>query len=171
MVNLANYSKEIEEAKESSGYTQVPSGDYVVACVSAEEKPNSKRTGHYIQLDFEIQEGEFAGEKLVDRINHDNPNEVARNIAFSTLKALGNAVGQNPLPTTDLLLGKRIIATVKNKASDRPIEDDNGLQRKDDQGNPLFYRDISINKYKAYNAGTSTTSEAPASGGSFPFPK
>jgi hypothetical protein len=169
MVNLANYSTEIQEAKQSTGgASQVPSGDYIVVCVNTEEKQNSKKTGHYIQNDYEIQEGEYAGEKLVDRINHDNPNEVARSIAFATLKSLGNAINMHPLPSTDKLIGKRIIATVKNVASDRPIEDDNGIQRTDSDGKPMFYRNINITKYKAYSAGETTQVET---SGSFPFPK
>ena len=169
MVNLASFSKEIEEAKESSGgASKVPSGEYVVVCVNTEEKPNSKRTGHYIQNDYEIQEGEFAGEKLIDRINHDNPNEAARNIAFASLKALGNAIGLHPLPSTEKLIGKRIIAVVKNEPSDRAIEDDNGQQKLDSDGKPMFYRNVNITKYKPY----ATATAAPAaSGGSFPFPK
>lgn len=176
MVQLSQYSQQIENAKESSQYAQVPSGDYVVACVASEEKQNSKKTGHYIQLDFEIQEGEFMGEKLVDRINHDNPNETARNIAWGTLKQLGQAIDQHPLPSTEALLGKRLIAKVKNKQSIRPIEDDNGNQKFDDNGNPMFYRDISIAKYQPYSVGGQQPSAAPAgqassNNGSFPFPK
>ena len=170
MVNLANYSQKIEEAKESTGgASKVPSGDYVVVCVSTEEKPNSKLNGHYIQNDYEIQEGEFAGEKLVDRINHNNPNEVAVNIAFATLKALGNAINQHPLTSTEALLGKRIVATVKNVASDRAILDDNGQQKHDDEGKPLFYRNINITKYKACGA-TGAKPAAASSGSAFPFP-
>lgn len=179
MVQLNQFANEIENAKSGSQYAQVPSGDYVVACVGEQEKQNSKKTGHYIQLDFEIQEGEFMGEKLVDRINHDNPNETARNIAWGTLKQLGQAIDQHPLPSTEALLGKRLIAKVKNKQSDRPIEDDNGNQKFDDNGNPMFYRDISIAKYQPYSMGSQQPSASPANGqvstnsnnGSFPFPK
>lgn len=174
MVSLANYRTQIETAKESGGgASKVPSGDYVVVCVNGEEKENSKRNGHYIQLDFEIQEGEFAGEKLVDRINHDNPNETARNIAFATLKKLGSAIGKKePLGDTNELLGKRIIATVKNVASSREMIDDNGNPRRDEQGNVMYYRDVSISKYVPYAlASGASTAPKPTAGGSFPFPR
>ena len=176
MVQLSQYENEIENAKSGSQYALVPSGDYVVACVASEEKQNSKKNGHFIQLDFEIQDGEFMGEKLVDRINHDNPNETARNIAWGTLKQLGIAINQHPLPSTDALLGKRIIAKVKNKESNRAIEDDNGNQKISDNGKPMFYRDISITKYQPFSVGGQQPSAAPAgqassNNGSFPFPK
>lgn len=71
MVNLANYKTQIIEAKESAGgASKVPSGDYTVVCVSTEDKLNSKGNGHYIQNEYEIQEGEYSGEKLIDRINY-----------------------------------------------------------------------------------------------------
>ncbi len=164
MVSLANYKTQITEAKESNRVL-VPSGDYIVVCVSTEEKENSKKNGHYIQNEYEIQEGEFAGEKLIDRINFDNPNETARNIAFATLKALGIAIGIEPLANTEQLIGKRIVAKVKNEASDRAILDDNGVQRVGDDGKPLFYRNINISKYTKVTATTVTTT-----GGAFPFP-
>ena len=176
MVNLAQYSQKIEAAKQSTGggASRIPSGDYVVACVSTENKPNSKRNGHYIENWYEIQEGEYAGEKIVDRINYDNPNETARNIAFSSLKALGNAIGKTePMASTEELIGKRILATVKNKESDRPMLDDNGDQRFDDKGNKMFYRNVNITKYLPYSAavGSPPATVAPtSSGGSFPFP-
>lgn len=172
MVSLANYRTQIETAKESGGASKVPSGDYVVVCVNGEEKPNSKRNGHFIQLDFEIQEGEHAGEKLIDRINHDNPNETARNIAFATLKKLGLAIGKKePMADTSELLGKRIIATVKNVASNREMTDDNGNPRRDEQGNVMYYRDVSITKYAPYALASSVGTTAPRpTGGAFPFP-
>lgn len=168
MVSLANYKTQIEEAKENSGgASKVPSGDYVVICTSTEEKANSKKNGHYIQNEYEVQEGEYSGEKLIDRINHDNPNDVARNIAFATLKSLGKAIGIEPLASTEQLIGKRIIAKVKNEASDRAILDDNGVQRIGDDGKPLFYRNINITKYSAY----SSAPKPVATGGAFPFPR
>ena len=174
MVNLANYKHEIETAKEGGGgASKVPSGTYVVACVNTEEKPNSKRNGYYIQNDYEIQEGEYVGEKLIDRINHDNPNETARDIAFATLKSLGKAIGQDVLSDTNNLLGKRIIATVKNVASDRPMLDDNGNARLDNDGQPTFYRNINITKYQPYGApaGLMPSPVAkPTTGGAFLFP-
>ncbi|QDP62924.1 MAG: hypothetical protein Unbinned5081contig1002_29 [Prokaryotic dsDNA virus sp.] len=173
MVNLANYKEEITNAKESSRASQVPSGNYVVVLIETQEKQNSKQNGHYIQNDYEIQEGEFVGEKLIDRINHDNPNETARNIAFSTLKKLGKAIGIEPLTDTSQLLGKRIIAKVKNEASDRAILDDNGQQRLDDNGKPLFYRNINITDYQPYTAGggNQPSAEPATSGSTFPFPQ
>ena len=153
MVSLSQYQNEIQNAKESSGFSSVPSGEYVVVCTASEEKANRKGNGHYIQNNYEIQGGEYAGETLIDRINHDNPNETARNIAFATLKALGNAIGK-PLTNTEELIGKRIIAVVKNQPSDRPIEDDNGNQKIDDNGNPMFWPNINISKYKPYKVET-----------------
>ncbi len=169
MVNLANYKTQIEEAKENTGTSsKVPSGDYVVICTSTEDKENSKKNGHFIINEYEIQEGEHAGEKLIDRINYDNPNDVARNIAFATLKSLGKAIGIEPLADTQQLIGKRIIAKVKNEEGNQPVNDDNGNQKTDDNGKPIFYRNVNITKYMPYAA--SQTSAPKPTGGSFPFP-
>ncbi len=172
MVNLANYKTQIENAKENTGSaSKVPSGDYVVICTSTEEKENSKKNGHFIINEYEIQEGEYAGEKLIDRINFDNPNETARNIAFATLKALGKAINIEPLANTEQLIGKRIIAKVKNEEGNQPMNDDNGNQKVDDNGKPMFFRNVNITKYLPYGTQSVSTTTAPKpTGGAFPFP-
>jgi hypothetical protein len=184
MVNLAKYQSDIQQAKDSgSGKDLMPSGDYVVALVNSEEKANSKKTGHYIELTFEIQEGEHAGKKVIDRINHDNPNEKARDIAFATLRSLTRAIDRNPdeqpLSSTDELIGRRIVAKIENKEG-APMLDDSGNQKVDDNGNLAFFRDINVKKYQSLSAGklnatgggVSSQSSAPqANSGSFPFPK
>lgn len=176
MVNLASYKTQIQEAKESNGAAQVPSGDYVVVCVSTEEKQNSKQNGHYIQNNYEIQGGEHAGSVLIDRINFDNPNETARNIAFSTLKQLGKAINLEVLDDTNQLIGKRIVARVKNEPSDRPVLDDNGNQKIDVNGSLIFYKNINITKYMPYTVGAASVTPVASEPtqpkpSSFPFPK
>ena len=45
-------------------------------------------TGSYLQLTIEVIEGEYQGRKVFDRLNLDNPNSVAVQIAQSSLSSV-----------------------------------------------------------------------------------
>jgi hypothetical protein len=75
------------------GFPPIPEGDYVAAIVGSETKPNSKRTGSYLQLMFEVLEGEYKGRKLWARLNLDNLSQQAVDMARAELSAICRAVG------------------------------------------------------------------------------
>ena len=75
-------------------YTPVPPGDYKVQIVTSEMVENSARTGHMLKLEVEIIEGDQAGRKIYDRLNLDNPNAQAVEIAQRTLSAICHATGK-----------------------------------------------------------------------------
>ena len=71
----------------------VPSGKYVAMIIDSENKPTKAGTGHYLQLTFEILEGDYKGRLLWARLNLDNPNAQAVQIARAELSAICRAVG------------------------------------------------------------------------------
>lgn len=94
-------------------YTPVPPGDYKVMVKDSDMKPTSNGRGNYIQLDLEIIEGEHAGRTIVERLNIDNPNEKAVEIAQRTLNAICVAVGKMSIADTNELHNVPMIAVVK----------------------------------------------------------
>ena len=57
------------------------------------EKPTKAGTGSYMQLTVEIIDGQHSGRKLIDRLNLNNPNKVAVDIAQRTLSSICRATG------------------------------------------------------------------------------
>ena len=72
-------------------YEPLPAGNYSAVIVESEEKPTKAMTGSYLQLGLEIVEGQYAGRKLIDRLNLNNPNQIAVDIAQRTLSAICHA--------------------------------------------------------------------------------
>lgn len=77
---------------EPNDFSPIPAGRYLAAIVASEMKDTKAKTGSYLELEFEILEGEYKGRKLWDRLNLANPNEKAVEIAQGTLSAICRAV-------------------------------------------------------------------------------
>lgn len=76
-----------------TGFDPVPAGDYTAMIVDSEIKPTKAGTGMYLQLVWQVCDGQFSGRKIWDRINIQNPNQVAEEIGQKQLSAVCHAVG------------------------------------------------------------------------------
>jgi hypothetical protein len=94
-------------------FTPVPPGEYKVQIVSSEMVETSSKNGHMLKLELEIVEGDQAGRKLYDRLNLDNPNAQAVEIAQRTLSAICHAVGKLSVQDSEELHMLPMIAVVK----------------------------------------------------------
>ena len=74
-------------------YEPIPEGSYKAVITESEEKPTKAGTGSYMQLTVEIIDGQHSGRKLIDRLNLNNPNKVAVDIAQRTLSSICRATG------------------------------------------------------------------------------
>jgi len=81
------------EVEPTSEFDPIPAGKYLAVITDSEMKPTKSGTGNYLQLTFEILEGQYKGRYLWARLNLDNPNETAVKIARSELSAICHAVG------------------------------------------------------------------------------
>ena len=75
------------------GFEAIPAGDYLAAITGSEMKPTKAGTGAYLELTFQILEGEYQGRLVWSRLNLDNPNAQAVQIARAELSAICRAVG------------------------------------------------------------------------------
>jgi hypothetical protein len=81
------------QVEPNSGFDPVPASKYPAVITESEMKPNKAGTGQYLQLTFQIIDGELKGRLLWARLNLDNPNATAVQIARADLSAICRAVG------------------------------------------------------------------------------
>ena len=93
-------ANEVEPSRELE---PVPAGKYVAVITDSEMKDTRAGTGRYLQLEFEITDGEYAGRKLWSRLNIENPNAEAVRMARADLSAICRAVNVlTPADSVDL---------------------------------------------------------------------
>ena len=89
MATLNFNANEVEPSKE---FDPIPAGKYIAVITDSEMKETRAGTGRYLQLEFEITDGEFAGRKLWARLNIENQNAEAVRMARADLSAICRAV-------------------------------------------------------------------------------
>lgn len=91
----------------------IKAGWYKMVISESEEKPTKAQTGSYLQLTMEIIEGDNAGRKVFTRLNLNNPNQQAVEIAQRELSAICRAVGVMTPRTSQDLHDKPFMGKVK----------------------------------------------------------
>lgn len=90
-MNLSGFdATQIDPAK---AYEVLPAGWYKCIIASSEEKPTKAQTGSYLELKIQVIEGEHANRTVFDRLNLNNPNQTAVDIANRALSAICHATG------------------------------------------------------------------------------
>jgi len=91
------------QVEPSADFEPIPAGKYEAVITESEMKPTKAGTGHYLQLTFQVIDGEFKNRFLWARLNLDNPNATAVQIARAELSAICRAVGvMAPNDSTEL---------------------------------------------------------------------
>src|SRR5262245_53678851 len=81
------------QVEPASDLEPLPAGKYVAVITDSEMRPNKAGTGSYLLLTFQVIEGLHKGRNLWARLNLDNPNPTAVQIARGELSAVCRAVG------------------------------------------------------------------------------
>ena len=101
MVNLGGF--DASKVEPSTTFEPIPAGKYLAAIIGSEMKPTKAGNGHYLELTFQVLEGELKGRKVWGRLNLDNPNAQTVKIARGELSAICRAVEVlTPQDSTDL---------------------------------------------------------------------
>lgn len=101
MVSLGNF--DARQVDPSTVFEPVPAGKYVAVIVASQQKDTRSGSGQYLELTFQIVEGEYAGRQLWARLNLSNPNAQTVKIARAELSAICRAVGvMTPRDSSDL---------------------------------------------------------------------
>jgi hypothetical protein len=89
---MVNLDFNAETVDPSFSFPALPAGKYLAAIVESEKKETKAGTGEYLELTLQVLEGEHKGRKLWSRLNLDNPNEKAVQIARAELSSICRAV-------------------------------------------------------------------------------
>lgn len=84
-------------------YDCLPKGKYLCMAVASQIKPTKSGTGDYLEITFEVLDGQGKGRKIWERLNIRNSNKKAEEISQRQLSSLCRAVGVMNLQDTDQL--------------------------------------------------------------------
>ncbi len=82
MADLGNFNA--NDVEPTTDFEPIPAGKYLAVITDSEMKRTKAGTGHYLQLAFQIIEGPYKNRFLWARLNLDNPNATAVQIARGT---------------------------------------------------------------------------------------
>jgi hypothetical protein len=119
MASLNNF--DANSVDPSVALDPIPAGRYIAAITDSEMKPTKAGGGNYLQLTFQILEGEHTGRLVWARLNLENANPTTVKIARAELSAVCRAV--NVLRPRDSVELHNI-----------PVEIRVGLKKRDDNG-------------------------------------
>lgn len=107
-----NFNATSVEPMQSRSYDPLPKGDYEMMIVKSDVKPTQAGTGHYIELEMHVLGGEHSGRRHWERLNVDNPNKTAQDIANAALASLCFAIGIEDMTETEQLHDQPFVAHV-----------------------------------------------------------
>lgn len=89
---MAQLNFDSTQVQPYQGNEAIPAGWYLATAVQSDVKQTEKKTGFYLEIVFEIIEGQFKGSRVFARLNISNPNETAQRIGQGQLSAICKAV-------------------------------------------------------------------------------
>jgi hypothetical protein len=100
------------EVTPQTARTLLPKGWYTVVISNTTNKINKAGTGSYLELELQVVDGEHNGRRVWDRLNLDNPNQTAVDIAKASLSSICHAVGALTPRTPEDLKDKPLEALI-----------------------------------------------------------
>jgi len=114
MANLDGFNANTVEP--ANDFDPIPPGKYIAVITASEMKPTKAGTGAYLELTFQVVDGEFKNRLLWARLNLENPNATAVKIARGELSSICRAVGVLEPKDSCELHNLPVVITVKQKA-------------------------------------------------------
>lgn len=96
-------------------FDPIPAGKYLAVITASEMKPTKTGNGTFLELTFQVLEGQYKNRMLWSRLNLDNPNAQAVQIAQAELSAICRAVGVITPKDSIELHNLPLLVTVKVK--------------------------------------------------------
>jgi hypothetical protein len=90
---MASINFNAEQVEPQQSFDVLPKGKYLAMAIASDLKPTKNGSGQYLQFTFEIVDGQFKGRKIFERLNIQNSNKVAEDIAQRALSSFCRAVG------------------------------------------------------------------------------
>lgn len=140
-------------------------GEYPVVIVKSDMQPTKAGTGKMLVLEMDVCDGPAKGRKVWDRLNLENPNPKAVEIAERTLSAICHATGVLNVSDSEQLHGRPMVAVVKVK----PAEGQYGPGNEIGTYKPLGASGAAPAQQAAQQAAPAQQQAAPAAGGTPPW--
>ena len=138
MANLNGFNA--NEVDPAVGYDAIPTGKYLAIITESEMKPTKNGAGKYLQLTFQVLEGQYQGRLVWARLNLENSSQQAVKMARAELSAICRAVGvmapRDSLELHDLPLVIKVDIK-KRKDNDEPANVIKGYESKSGAGRPV----------------------------------
>jgi len=100
---MATLNFNANDVEPNAAIEAIPAGKYTAVITESELKPTKSGSGQFLELTFEVIEGEYKGRKVWARLNINNPNNKAEKIARGDLSAICRAVNvMQPKDSVDL---------------------------------------------------------------------
>ncbi|HEX8875509.1 MAG TPA: DUF669 domain-containing protein [Phycisphaerales bacterium] len=147
MATLNNF--DANQVDPSVALDPLPAGKYLAVVSESELKPTKTGGGKYLQLTFQIIDGEFKGRLVWARLNLENKSEMTVKIARGELSAICRAIGvMQPKDSVEL--------------HNVPLEINVGLKKRDDNGE---FTNVIKGYAKKGGGGAPMSARAPVSAG------
>lgn len=108
-----NFNASSVEPMAPRSYAPLPNGEYEMMVTKSDVKPTKAGTGHYLELELQVISGEHSGRRHWERLNVDNPNKQAEDIAKAALASLCFAVGVEDMTDTAQLHDIPFVAKIE----------------------------------------------------------
>ncbi len=118
---MATLNFDATQVEPSSGKDPLPAGKYLAAIVASQMKPTKNGAGQYLELEYQVLEGEHKGRKAWSRHNLHHTNQQTVQIARGELSAICRAIAVMTPKDSAELHNLPLTITVKVKP-----RDDNG---------------------------------------------
>jgi len=93
MAMLPNGAFDANTVEPSQDFDPVPAGEYIAMITDSGMKATKDNTGQYLEITLQIQDGQYKGRLIWDRLNLVNKSQQASDIAQRTLSSICRAVG------------------------------------------------------------------------------
>lgn len=132
MAQLPSAFNTANNNEKMSDFSAMPAGKYPAVIVKSEYKKNKAKNGNYLDLQHKVIDGEHKGRVFFNKLNLDNVNPTAVQIANKTLNSICEACGKVGVLDSDELHGIPMLVTLKLKAATAayPASNDVGFYEK-----------------------------------------
>ena len=132
---MAQINFDANQVEPSNGFKAIPAGWYMVAINKSEIKQTSDKQGAYLQLDASVIDGPHKGSPVFIRLNIQNNNQTAVEIAQRELSAICHVTGQHVLQDSTQLHGIPFQVKLSVSKSEEHGDSNDTKGYKDAQGN------------------------------------
>jgi len=112
---MATLNFNANEVEPVDDFSPIPAGKYVAMVTESQMKPNRDGTGEYLEMTFQVLEGEYRGRLLWARLSLNHPKEITTKIARHQLAQICKAVGVSTPRDSAELHNVPMVVTVKLK--------------------------------------------------------